>query len=135
MTTMSRRAPGSADPVKAVSVIRTGTVRTHPEQVYRTRQPLYWWLLASRQWTGPRPINAYLIEHARGLVLFDTGQDRASVTDGTYFPRGMTGWLYRRLARFQIGPADTLAAKLPDGGRYPSDVDVAILSHLHEDHI
>jgi glyoxylase-like metal-dependent hydrolase (beta-lactamase superfamily II) len=76
MTTMSRSAPGSADPVKAVSVIRTGTVRTHPEQVYRTRQPLYWWLLASRQWTGPRPINAYLVEHARGLVLFDTGQDR-----------------------------------------------------------
>jgi alpha-L-fucosidase len=27
-----------------------------------------------------RPINAYVIEHHDGLVLFDTGQDRASVT-------------------------------------------------------
>src|SRR4051812_12790264 len=102
MTTMSRSVPGSADPVKAVSVISTGTVRIHPEQLYRTRQPLYWWLLTSRQWTLPRPINVYVIEHARGLVLFDTGQDRASVTDADYFPGGLTGYLYHRLAHFSI---------------------------------
>src|SRR3954470_18915903 len=62
---MSRSVPGSADPVKAVSVISTGTVRIHPDQVYGTPQPLYWWLLASRQWTPPRPINVYVIGHAR----------------------------------------------------------------------
>jgi N-acyl homoserine lactone hydrolase len=28
------------------------------------------------------------IEHHDGLVLFDTGQDRASVTDPGYFPPG-----------------------------------------------
>src|SRR4051812_3525573 len=86
---MSRSVPGSADPVKAVSVISTGTVRIHPDQVYGTRQPMYWWLLASRQWTPPRPIHVYVIEHARGLVLFDTGQDRASVTEAGYFPGGL----------------------------------------------
>jgi glyoxylase-like metal-dependent hydrolase (beta-lactamase superfamily II) len=62
-----------------VAVVSTGTVEIHPEQPYGTRKPLYWWLLTSRRWTPPRPINAYIIEHAKGLILFDTGQDRASV--------------------------------------------------------
>jgi glyoxylase-like metal-dependent hydrolase (beta-lactamase superfamily II) len=121
--------------VRAVSVISTGTVRIRPEQAYGSRKPLYWWLMTSRRWTPPRPVNVYVIEHARGLILFDTGQDRASVTDDTYFPGGVTGYLYDRLARFDIGAQDTLTAQLATLGYAPPDVDTAILSHLHEDHI
>jgi N-acyl homoserine lactone hydrolase len=121
--------------VKAVSVISTGTVRIRPEHPYGSRKPMYWWLLTSRQWTPPRPINVYVIEHTRGLVLFDTGQDRASVTDERYFPDGLTGYIYDRLARFDIGEQDTLTAQLATLGYAPSDVDTAILSHLHQDHI
>jgi hypothetical protein len=69
-------------------------VRIRPEHPYGSRKPLYWWLLTSRRWTPPRPVNVYVIEHASGLILFDTGQDRASVTDETYFPGGATGYLY-----------------------------------------
>ena len=132
---VSRTGPGSAGAVKAVSAISTGTVRIRPEHSYGTRKPLYWWLLTSRKWTPPRPINVYVIEHARGLILFDTGQDRASVTDSTYFPGGFTGVIYDRLARFDIGEQDTLTAQLAALGYAPSDVDTAILSHLHQDHI
>jgi len=135
LTAMSRAEPGSAGAVKAVSVISTGTVRIHPEQPHGTRKPLYWWLLTSQRWTPPRPINVYVIEHTKGLILFDTGQDRASVTDDTYFPGGMTGYLYHRLARFAIGDDDTLTAQLATLGYDPADVDTAIVSHLHEDHI
>jgi N-acyl homoserine lactone hydrolase len=135
LTAISRAGPGSGEPVRAVSVISTGTVRVHPEQPYGTRKPLYWWLLTSRRWTPPRPINVYVIEHAKGLILFDTGQDRDSVTDDTYFPGGVTGYLYHRLARFDIAEQDTLAAQLATLGYAPSDVDTAIVSHLHEDHI
>jgi len=134
-TATSRAEPESASPVKAVSVISTGTVRIHPEHPYGTRQPLYWWLLTSRRWTPPRPINVYVIEHANGLILFDTGQDRASVTDRTYFPGGATGYLYRRLALFDVGADDTLTAQLAGLGYAPADVDTAIVSHLHVDHI
>jgi N-acyl homoserine lactone hydrolase len=129
------RAENGTDPVKAVSIVSTGTVEIHPEQPYGSRKPLYWWLLTSRQWTPPRPINAYVIEHAKGLILFDTGQDRASVTDASYFPGGVTGFLYDRLARFHIGEEETLTAQLATLGYAPADVDTAILSHLHEDHI
>ena len=122
-------------PIGAVSVISTGTVEIHPQQRNGTRLPLFVWLMGSRSWTSPLSINVYIIEHAGGLVLFDTGQDRASVTDPGYFPGGFAGLLYRRLARFQIGPRDTLTAKLASAGYAVSDVRLAILSHLHQDHI
>ena len=134
LTAISRAGPGPGA-VKAVSVISTGTVRIHPEQLYGSRKPLYWWLLTSRRWTPPRPINVYVIEHARGVILFDTGQDRASVTSGGYFPGGVTGYLYNRLARFEISEDDTLTARLATLGYAPADVDFAIVSHLHQDHI
>src|SRR6201994_3615824 len=110
LTAISRTGPGPAGGVKAVSVISTGTVGIRPHPPPGCRKPLYWWLLTSRRWTPPRPINVYVIEHANGLILFDTGQDRASVTDETYFPGGAAGYVYHRLARFDIGEGDNLPA-------------------------
>jgi N-acyl homoserine lactone hydrolase len=96
------------DPIRRMSAVSTGQVQIRPDHLASTWRPTPWSLLASRRWTGPRPINAYVIEHRDSLVLFDAGQDRASVTDPGYFPAGMTGVLYGRLARFAIGPAQTL---------------------------
>jgi N-acyl homoserine lactone hydrolase len=123
------------DPISGVSVLSTGTVRIRPEHVGPTHKNTYLWLATSREWTDPRPINTYVIEHRRGLVLFDTGQDRASVTDPTYFPSGFTGLLYDRLARFDIGQEQTLARQLAALGHDIADVHTAVLSHLHQDHI
>jgi glyoxylase-like metal-dependent hydrolase (beta-lactamase superfamily II) len=132
---MSHAEGRRSDPIEAVSLVSTGTVEIHPEHAYGTRKPLYWWLLTSRRWLPPRPINAYVIEHANGLLLFDTGQDRASVTDDSYFPGGFTGVFYDRLARFHIGEQETLTAQLATLGYAPGDVGTAILSHLHQDHM
>ena len=118
-----------------VSVVSTGTVRIRPAHVETNGTPLFWWLLTSRRWTAPRPINVYVIEHESGLVLFDTGQDRASVTDADYFPRGPLRFFFRRLARFQIGAGDTLTAQLARAGFDIADVTTAVISHLHQDHI
>ena len=130
---VSRAERGTSDPVRAVSVVSTGSVQIRPEHAFGSSKPLYWWLLTSRAWLPPRPINAYVIEHANGLILFDTGQDRASVTDPSYF--GFAAFLYDRLARFHIDEEDTLAARLATLGYAPADVDTAILSHLHQDHM
>ena len=100
------------DPIATVSVLSTGTVRIRPEHVGPTRKNLYVWLATSRRWTDPRPINVYVIEHRKGLVLFDTGQDRASVTEPGYFPGGLNGVVYDRLARFDVGPDQTLTSRL-----------------------
>ena len=64
------------DPIRRVSVVSTGQVQIRPDHLASTWRPTFWWLLASRRWTGPRPGNAYVIEDRDGLVLFDAGQDR-----------------------------------------------------------
>jgi len=121
--------------ITKVSILSTGNVAIRPEHARGTGTPMIWWLLTSRRWTTQRPINVYVIEHRDGLVLFDTGQDRASVTDPHYFPRGIVGFFYRRLARFAIGEGDTLTAQLAALGYRASDVTMAVLSHIHQDHI
>ena len=68
-------------------------------------------------------------------MLFDTGQDRAGVTEPTYFPSGFTGFLYDRLARFDIGPDQTLTRRLAALDHDIGDVHTVVLSHLHQDHI
>ena len=125
----------SADPISRVAVVSTGSVAIRPEHVGPTKKSQTNWLLTSRTWTEPLPINVYVLEHERGLVLFDTGQDRASVTDPRYFPRGPLGAIYARLARFEIAEGDTLIRQLATAGFDIADVQVAILSHLHQDHI
>ena len=96
---------------------------------------MYWWILTSRRWLTGRPINVYVVEHTDGIVLFDTGQDRASVTDPAYFPDGPTGLIYRRLARFNVSDDETVTAGLARLGYRPQDVTTAVISHLHQDHI
>ena len=120
--------------IKRVSVLSTGSVIIHPQHVRSEGTPEMWWLLTSRRWTDPLPINAYVIEHDKGLILFDTGQDRAAVTDPDYNPGGFTGFIYRRIGRFNIEPQDTLSARLAILGYDITQVRTAILSHLHPDH-
>ena len=124
-----------SDPIRQVSVVSTGQVQIRPDHEASTWRPTMMWLLTSRRWTGPKPINAYVIEHRDGLVLFDTGQDRASVTDPGYFPGGVTGMLYGRLAKFEISPQETISAGLDRLGYAVGDVSTAVVSHLHQDHI
>jgi N-acyl homoserine lactone hydrolase len=124
----------TANPIKRVSVLSTGSVVIHPQHMRSGGTPQMWWLLTSRRWTDPLPINAYVIEHDKGLVLFDTGQDRAAVTDPDYNPGGFTGFIYRRIGRFTIEPQDTLSAQLANLGYDTAQVRTAILSHLHPDH-
>lgn len=123
------------DPIRRVSVFSTGTVQIHPQHMARTWQPTWLWVLTSRKWTVPLPINVYVIEHRDGLVLFDTGQDRTSITDPGYFPSGpFLGALFS-MARFEMAADQTLSVLLERIGYRAGDVRTVVLSHLHGDHI
>ena len=69
--------------VKAVHLLTTGFGEQHREHRYGTALPRMWWVLTSRSWIKV-PINAFLIEHRDGLVLFDTGIDPAIASDPRY---------------------------------------------------
>jgi glyoxylase-like metal-dependent hydrolase (beta-lactamase superfamily II) len=125
----------ASSPIARISVLSTGSVRVRPDHAASTWRPMTFWMMTSRSWTEPLPINVFVIEHRDGLVLFDTGQDRASITDPGYFPGGLTGAMYRRTARADIPSDQTLMAGLRRLGYDASDVSVVVLSHLHQDHI
>lgn len=124
-----------SNPIRRVSVLSTGTVQVRPDHAAATWKPMMLWLTTSRRWTPPLPINVFVIEHRDGLVLFDTGQDRASITDPAYFPSGITGWFYQRTAKASIAEDQTLSAGLERLGYRTSDVGTVVVSHLHQDHI
>lgn len=123
----------TTDPIRKVTVIRIGWGAGHHEHVYGTRKPALWWIFASRRWVR-MPLNVYVIEHAGGLVLFDTGPDRAVVTDPDYWPGRTTALFMRHLFRWDLGPEDTLGRQLELAGYSTADVTKAVLSHLHADH-
>lgn len=75
------------------------------------------------------PLPAYLIEHPKGLVLFDTGLAPAAATD----PEGVYGELAAMLG-LRFTPEQALDAQLKALGYAPSDVRYVIASHTHFDH-
>ena len=124
-----------ADPIRDVTVITTGDGLVHHEHIYGTRKPELVWVFFGRRWVR-LPINVYVIDHADGLVLFDTGQDRAVVTDPDFWPDRITAFFYRHIFRdIRIGPDDTLPIQLERAGYAAAQVDKAVISHLHCDHV
>ena len=67
----------SNDPIQRVSVVSTSQVQIRPDHEASSWRPMFWWLLTSRQWTEPRPINAYVIEHRDGVVSPSAGNVRS----------------------------------------------------------
>lgn len=118
-----------------VAMFTTGTVQIRPEHVGPTRFPTFLWLLTSKVWARPRPINVYVVKHPSGTVVFDTGQDIASVKDPHYFPKGILKWLFARLAKFEIPENQTFENGLSALDVKLAEVDYVILSHMHQDHI
>jgi N-acyl homoserine lactone hydrolase len=77
------------------------------------------------------PVNVFLVEHAQGLCLFDTGQT-ARAADSSYFSK----WYpFFRLARFELTADEEAAAQLRRLGHDPATVRWIVLSHLHTDHV
>lgn len=86
-------------------------------------------LVANTQGEITAPIGSYLIEHPKGLVLYDTNLDPEAVTDpsGTYGPIGEAFGL-------QFAPEQAVDEQVRAAGFDPADVDQVVLSHVHFDH-
>ncbi len=73
-----------------ITAIQTGTGNCHVRQIASPRQigtiRRRAGMLLDKEWTGPHPIYAYLIDHPEGLILVDTG-DSARKSDRGYMPR------------------------------------------------
>ena len=74
---------------------------------------------------GALTVTCYLIKHARGWVLFDTGLGDAIIDrpDGQKSQAGV--WTVKK----------TLASQLAELGLKPADINYVALSHSHGDHV
>jgi N-acyl homoserine lactone hydrolase len=77
------------------------------------------------------PIPAYLIEHPKGMALFDTGMHPDCQRD----PIARLGERIKDLFRFHYTPGEEISARLAALGRDPARIDLIINSHLHFDHV
>jgi glyoxylase-like metal-dependent hydrolase (beta-lactamase superfamily II) len=77
------------------------------------------------------PIPAYLIEHPKGIALFDTGMH----PDCQHDPAGRVGPRATELFSFRYRPGEEISARLEAIGRDPARVDFVINSHFHFDHV
>jgi N-acyl homoserine lactone hydrolase len=77
------------------------------------------------------PVPAYLVEHAKGTALFDTGMHPACQRD----PLRRVSARVAGLFRFDYHVGEDVAARLEAFGRDPARIDLVIASHLHFDHV
>lgn len=75
------------------------------------------------------PVPAYLIEHPKGSILFDTAMHPSVGTD----PEGRLGML-AKVFDVELAPDEHAAARLEARQVDPAKIDMVILSHLHFDH-
>ena len=77
------------------------------------------------------PIPAFLIEHPRGQVLFDTGMHPDCQHDAV----GRLGTRLAGLFRLDYHPGEEVSARLAAIDRDPARIDLVINSHFHFDHV
>ncbi|MCA0872794.1 N-acyl homoserine lactonase family protein [Seohaeicola saemankumensis] len=81
------------------------------------------------------PLQAFLIEHRDGWVLFDTGIDPAILTTPDYISSAIGRFLLPRIFRFHLSEADRIDHVLAKLGVAAGDIRTAVISHLHFDHV
>jgi glyoxylase-like metal-dependent hydrolase (beta-lactamase superfamily II) len=84
-----------------------------------------------RAWTDWLPISAWVIEHAEGMIVVDTGET-ARTSESGYFPRWQP---YFKLAvRMNVKPEDEIGPQMRASGLNPEAAWRVILTHFHTDH-
>lgn len=116
-----------------IHAIQTGTVNIKTAQVEGRGQGGQRLLnvLTDKEWVGPVPIYAWVIEHPEGLIVVDTGET-ARTAEKSYFPRWYP--FFRLAARLYVSPDDEIGPQLRRLGIAPRDVRWVVLTHLHTDH-
>lgn len=111
--------------------IQTGSVRIKAAQRRLEGSGGLNKILLGRTWTDWLPIYAWVIEHAQGLIVVDTGET-ARTSESGYFPRWQP---YFRLAvRMNVSNEQEVGPQLRKLGLEPDEVWKVILTHLHTDH-
>ncbi len=120
-----------------IHVLRTGEVRVSPYLPFGGDDCS---IIKASGITTPKskwiwlPVFSFLIEHPKGLILFDTGWHREMSPDGVY-DRGaqiksLGSWFLYQINQGRIARGEAIDEQLAKLGLKPSDIDYVLLSHL-----
>src|SRR5678815_6049086 len=105
-----------------IHVIQTGTVEIKQNQFIGKGSGALRLVnvLFGREWVEPPvPIYAWVIEHAEGVIVVDTGETARTAEPG-YFPRWQP--YYKTAVRFQVLPEQEIGIQLKQMGILPKDI-------------
>lgn len=124
-----------------IRVLRTGEVRVSPYLPFGGDNCS---LLKASGITTPKskwlwlPVYSYLIEHPKGLILFDTGWHREMSPKGVWNRRAqirsLGSWFLFQVNQGRIAAGEAIGEQLETLGYRSSDIDYVLLSHLDCDH-
>ncbi|WP_068118675.1 N-acyl homoserine lactonase family protein [Tropicimonas marinistellae] len=121
-------------PITSLRVLVSGQAEQHREHRYGSRFPQLFWVFFGQSWV-PLPLHFFLVEHREGLVLFDTGIDPAITRSKTYIRQAIGRFLLPRIFRLHLEETDRIDHVLAGAGVAASDIRMAVISHLHFDHV
>lgn len=134
-TVSAHKDPLSEEPaIRSLHVLSSGWAEQHREHRYGSPMPRLWWVLTSQSWVQ-LPISYFLINHRDGPILFDTGLDTAIITNPNYISSVIGRFLLKRLFRLYLTKDDSLDKVLERSGVDSSSIRLAVISHLHFDHV
>jgi len=124
-----------------IHVLRTGEVRVSPYLPFGGDNCS---IIKASGVTTPKskwiwlPVFSFLIEHPKGLILFDTGWHREMSPEGVYDKRAQVkslgSWFLYQINQGRIAKGEAIDEQLAKLGYKPSDLDYVLLSHLDCDH-
>jgi N-acyl homoserine lactone hydrolase len=124
------RVPVSTSKVKAIHAIQTGRVQIKKAQIegrgagfWRQLQPIL-----SEEWAEWTPTYAWVIEHAEGVIVVDTG----AAAHLNQLPKWHPYFSFA--VHFDIAPEQEIGPQLRALGIGPRDVKTVVLTHMHIDH-
>jgi len=114
-----------------VHVLHTGSVRVDRAIPFREKNPLaVTGFFRGKEKKLLLPVSCYLVDHPKGLVLFDTGWDSKYADEK---PREMGGVL-DRISSPVLSKGDSVDRQMEKLGVKSSDLDYVVLSHMDFDH-
>lgn len=135
MSTQSNVSGGSGD--VRITAIQTGTANCHVRQEagrdgaspFRRKIDIF----RDSEWTGPKPIYAFVIEHPEGVFVVDTGDNARNSQQSGYLPR--LNPFFQKMVQIKVAPEEEVGPQLARMGIDPArDVNAVLMTHLHHDH-
>ncbi|MEO1418812.1 MAG: MBL fold metallo-hydrolase, partial [Bacteroidota bacterium] len=123
-----------------VHALPTGTIQIKschhdgclPENTPYTRR--FGAILQDDQFVQPMPIWTYVVQHPKGTFIIDTGGASDWNDPESWSCDPVSGRICRSMARVQILEEEKLEHRLAKAGIQQTDIQAAIITHLHFDH-